>query len=128
MKVSALFVAGGIAAAALAGCQVSGDSDVDTTRRPSAGASVSTDTTMGTGTSASVTTGSAASYTMTAEATRDTEWAASNNPSATRGTIRQGDTVMFGTAPSTSMEWQQARLSDGTVRYVRPTDFRMRSR
>ena len=117
MKAFALMVAGGVAAAALAGCQVSGDRDVDTTRRPSASAEVST----GTGT------GMAASYTMTAEAVRDTEWAASNNPSATRGTIRAGDTVMFGAAPDTSMGWQQARLSDGTVRYVRPADFRMRA-
>jgi hypothetical protein len=34
---------------------------------------------------------------------------------------------MFRAAPDTSMEWQQARTTDGRVVYVRPADFRVTS-
>jgi hypothetical protein len=104
MKTFVLLAACGLAMAS--GCQVSGDKQVDTTHRPAAAAAP------------------APTYTMTYEATRDTEWAASTDASAARGTLRVGDRVMFSHAPDTSTGWQQARLSDGTVRWVRPADFR----
>lgn len=125
MKAFALFAACGLAA--VAGCQVSGGRDVDTTQRPAARAEASVSA-PGSGSMSGSGAGMGAGYTMTAEATRDTEWAASSDTSAARGTIRAGDTVMFNRSPDTSMEWQQARIGDGTVRYVRPADFRMRSR
>ena len=111
MKVLALAAMCGLAT--LAGCQVSGEAEVDTTNRPAARAEVDT-----TGT------GYSTSYT----ATRDTQWAASTEPSAARGTLRAGDRVMFNGAADTSMEWQQARTVDGRVVYVRPADFRAVSR
>jgi hypothetical protein len=104
-------------AAAMAGCQVSGDRDVDTTRRPSARVETST-------TTVDRTTSTTAGYTMAYQATRDTEWAASTDASAARGTLQRGDRVMFMRTPDASTDWQQARLPDGTVRYVRPADFR----
>ena len=113
MKAFALLAACGLAT--LAGCQVSGEAEVDTTRRPSARAE------MGAGG------GAAAGYSMAYEAAEDTEWAASADASATRGTIRRGEVVMFHRTPDTSQQWQQARLADGTVRYVRPNAFRMSS-
>ncbi len=104
MKAFALLALCGVAT--LAGCQVSGRGEVDTTGRPAR----------------------AVSYSMPFEAAEDTEWASSSDVvTATRGTIRRGDIVMFSGAPDTSMQWQQARLNDGTVRYVRPTAFRMSS-
>ena len=117
MKAVTLFAACGLMTfATLTGCQVSGDSEVDTTQRPSARAEVEVG-----GADASSTAG----YTMTAQATRDTEWSASTDASAARGTIRAGDRVMFNRAPDTSMEWQQARTVDGRIVYVRPADFRV---
>jgi hypothetical protein len=32
---------------------------------------------------------------------------------------------MFNRTPDTSMEWQQARTTDGRTVYVRPADFRL---
>ena len=116
MKAFALLAACGfVTLAAVGGCQVSGDSDVDTADRPSARAEVEVG---GTG-------GAAANYTMSAQATRDTEWSAGTDATAARGTIRAGDRVMFDRAPDPSMEWQQARTVDGRVVYVRPADFRV---
>src|SRR3954463_13820713 len=108
-KMKAFVLLAACGAAAMVGCQVSHDRDVDTTHRPTA----HVDTT-------STTTG----YTMAYQATRDTEWAASTDTSAARGTLQRGDHVMFMRTPDASMDWQQARLPDGTVRYVRPADFR----
>jgi hypothetical protein len=119
MKAIALVVAFGfVVVGTLAGCQVSGDSDVDTTRRPSARAELEVG---GTG-------GTSANYTMSAQAIRDTEWSAGTDATAARGTIRAGDRVMFDRAPDPSMEWQQARTVDGRIVYVRPTDFRVSAR
>ena len=103
MKAIALLAVCGLAA--LAGCQVSGRGEVDT-RRPSARAEAT------------------AGYVMPYEATRETEWVASTDPSATRGTIARGQMVMFDRTPDTSMAWQQAKVN-GTVRNVRPGDFSM---
>jgi hypothetical protein len=111
MKAIALLAACGLAT--VAGCQTSKDKDVDTTHRPSAHGEME----MGTS--------STAGYTMSATATRDTEWAASTDPSAARGTLRAGDRVMFNRMPDASMEWQMARTADGRTVYVRPADFRM---
>lgn len=106
MKALALLALCGVAT--LAGCQVSGRGEVDTTGRPQARAT--------------------AGYSMPFEAAADTEWSSSSDmATATRGTVRQGEIVMFNRAPDTSSQWQQARLADGTVRYVRPTAFRMSS-
>src|SRR5688572_25954203 len=114
MKVVALLAACGLATlGTISGCQVSGDSDVDSSGRPSATAEVQvggTDTT---------------AYTVSAQATRDTEWTAGTGAAATRGTIRSGDRVMFDRAPDASMEWQQARTVDGRIVNVRPADFRV---
>jgi hypothetical protein len=103
MKALLIVAACGVATAV--GCQVSKDHHVDTDHRPAAHMDAS-------------------AYTMPYEATRDTEWAASTDANAARGTIARGDRVMFMRAPDASSSWQQARLSDGTVRYVRPADFR----
>ena len=123
MNAFKLIAAFGLATlATLAGCQVSGDSDVDTSRRPAARAEVEMGGTGGTtGGSASM----GAGYTMTAQATRDTEWSAGTDATAARGTIRAGDRVMFDRAPDPSTEWQQARTIDGRIVYVRPADFRV---
>ena len=101
MKTFVLLTACGLAMAS--GCQVSGDKEVDTTHRPVA---------------------EAPTYSMTYEATRDTEWVASTEAGATRGTLRSGNRVMFSHMPDTTLAWQQAKLTDGTVRWVRPADFR----
>ena len=108
----------------LTGCQVSGDSDVDTSRRPAARAEVEVG---GAGTTAGSSTsgGMAAGYTLSAQATRDTEWSAGTDATATRGTLRAGDRVMFDRTPDMSQEWQQARTVDGRTVYVRPADFRV---
>ena len=106
MKAIALLAAGGLAM--LAGCQVSCEAEVDTTRRPAARAEAT------------------AGYSLAYEANQDTEWAASNDASAQRGTIRRGEVVMFNRAPDASLEWQQAQVN-GTVRWVRPNAFRMAS-
>ena len=103
MRAALLFAACGLAM--VVGCQVSRDQHVDTHHRPAAD-------TASTG------------YTMAYEAARDTEWAASTDANASRGTIARGDRVMFMRAPDANNGWQQARLSDGSVRYVRPADFR----
>lgn len=104
MKAIALLAAAGLAV--LAGCQVSGEAEVDTTNRPAARAEA------------------AAGYSLAYEAAEDTEWAASADASARRGTIRRGTVVMFNRAPDASLEWQQARV-DGELRWVRPKAFRM---
>jgi hypothetical protein len=104
MKAIALLAACGLAVTA--GCQVSGSAEVDTTQRPSARAEA------------------VAGYSMAYEANQDTEWAASNDASAQRGTIPRGKRVMFSRAPDASLEWQQAQV-DGTVRWVRPNAYRM---
>ena len=93
--------------AAVGGCQVSGEAEVDTQQRPAAEVKVDT------------------GYTISATATRDTEWRASTDASAARGTLRAGDRVMLNRAPDTSMEWQPARTTDGRTVYVRPADFRL---
>jgi hypothetical protein len=110
MKAFALAAACGLAV--VAGCQTSHDTDVDTHNRPAAKGEVQVGT-------------PAAGYTMTATATKDTEWAASTDAAAARGTLRAGDRVMFNRRPDTSMEWQQARTADGRTVYVRPADFRV---
>ena len=120
--VAVLAACGVTTLAALAGCQRSGDRDVDTSRRPSARAEVQVGDTSGT-TAGSTSMG--AGYTMTAQATRDTEWSAGTDTTAARGTIRAGERVMFDRAPDTTQEWQQARTLDGRIVYVRPADFRV---
>jgi hypothetical protein len=108
----ALVLAAACGLAVVAGCQTSKDKDVDTHSHPAAKGEMQVGT-------------PAAGYTMTATATRDTEWAASTDASAARGTLRAGDRVMFNRMPDTSMEWQQACTTDGRTVYVRPADFRM---
>jgi hypothetical protein len=110
MKTIVLLAACGLAA--MAGCQVSGEAEVDTTARPPAN------------------TGAAAStgYTMSYAATRDTEWRSGTEASAKTGTLRTGDRVMFNRAPDMTMEWQPARTADGRTVYVRPADFAASSR
>ena len=118
MKAFALLAACGLAT--LAGCQVSGEAEVGSTRSSSTRGEMG----MASGGGGAGATGG---YSMAYQAAEDTEWAASADASATRGTIRRGETVMFNRAPDSSQQWQQARLADGTVRYVRPNAFRMSS-
>ena len=89
--------------AALAGCQGAGGGDA----QPAA------DARPGTG------------FSMPFEAAQDTEWVASTKKGAERGTIGRGEIVMFKRAPDSSKAWQQARIGDGTIRYVQPQSFRM---
>ena len=106
MKAIAILAVGGLAA--LAGCQVSGRTEVDTTARPSARATVA-----------------AEGYSMRYEAASDTEYATRAGAATPSGTIRQGEVVMFDRAPDASVEWQAARRTDGTIVYVRPSAFRL---
>ena len=111
MKTFVLLTACGLAMAS--GCQVSGDKDVDTSTRPQASAEATVQAPA-----------PAPTYSMAYQATRDTEWVTGTDANAKRGTLRTGDRVMFSSAPDTSLAWQQARLADGNVRWVRPADFR----
>jgi len=84
---------------AVTGCQVSNDhAHVDTTHRP-------------------------ADYTYEYRAIQDTPWKASTASYANSGTIARGTRVYFDRSPDRTMSWQQARLDDGNIRYVHPTDF-----
>jgi len=56
-------------------------------------------------------------------ATRDTEWRSSKADDAQTGTIPRGTTVYFDHIPTSAMNWMQARVPDGAVRYVHPADF-----
>ena len=102
MKRFVLLIACGLAS--IGGCQNSGHEDVDTGSHSTAAA--------------------APAYTMPYQATRDTEWTSSTDPGATKGTVRMGDRVMFTTTPNTGLAWQQAKLANGHVRWVRPADYR----
>lgn len=64
-------------------------------------------------------------YNMPYKAIRDTTWSsdpASSNP--TTGKILAGKIVLFNRDPLTgTTRWQDAKLEDGTIKYVRPVDF-----
>jgi hypothetical protein len=106
MKALALLTA--CTLAALAGCQGSGRDKADEPGQAPARP--------GTG------------FSMPFEAAEDTEWAASTKTGAQRGTIAQGEVVMFKGEPDPSKAWQQGRIRDGTIRYVQPKSFRMSGR
>ena len=58
-------------------------------------------------------------------ATRDTEYVTNPNVAgADRGTIQRGTRVYFDQAPGAA-DWQQARVENRGIVYVRPTDFAM---
>ena len=109
MKALLLMAACGLAA--VAGCQVSGEAEVDTTRRPSARAQAG-----------------GGEYTMPYVAVEDNQWEVGPQAAArSGGMIKRGETVMFSRAPDTSNMsdvWEPARLPDGTVGYVRPIKYR----
>ena len=83
----------------VAGCQTSDYHHVDTRNRP-------------------------ADYNYAYTATRDTEWKATTASDSMGGTLTRGTTVHFDRSADSSMTWQQARLDDGSIRYVHPADFR----
>ncbi len=85
---------------AVTGCQMSENRHVETTNRPM-------------------------NYTYEYRATQDTAWRSSTAADANSGTVNRGSRAMFDRTPDRSMTWQQARLDDGTVRYVHPTDFEL---
>jgi hypothetical protein len=58
-------------------------------------------------------------------ATRDTEWVSA--PGGTRNPLPRGTRVYFSSAPG-STEWQQARVENRGVVYVRPADFTAEAR
>ena len=93
--------------ATLAGCQVSGEAEVDTTRRPSAPAPA------------------AGEYTLAYVALEDNQWEVGPQAAGrSGGMIRRGGTVRFSRAPGMSEDnWEPARLPNGTVGYVRPIKY-----
>ena len=72
------------------------------------------------------TTASPGDYNLLYEATTNTEWI--SNPSAptpTKGSIKKGERIHFSREPSPiGATWQDAKLSDGTIRFVHPADFK----
>jgi hypothetical protein len=97
--VLSLALAGGLAA--FGGCQQHDNHRVATDDRPMRG-----------------------DFTHAYTATEDTSWRASTSADAERGTVRRGTVVYTDRPMDMSRDWQQARFSDGSVRYVDPDDFR----
>lgn len=97
--VFALALAGGLAA--FGGCQKHDHRHVATDDRPMRG-----------------------EFTHAYTATEDTEWRASTAADAERGTVRRGTMVYTDRPLDASRDWQQARFSDGSIRYIDPDDFR----
>ncbi len=64
-----------------------------------------------------------ARYTIAYQATKDSDWKSSNEPDASTGTVTKGTIVYFDRMPETSETWQQARVGDGYVRWVHPSDY-----
>ena len=73
-----------------------------------------------------VTTASPAEYNLPYEAIKDTEWISNPNaPNPTKGNLKKGDRIHFNREPSPSgATWQDAKLSDGKIRFVHPADFK----
>ena len=110
------------------GCQVSGtQAQADANRPRSADASVTVDRPMtaqpAVQAGASVGTGT---YDRPYEAALDTPWVSSPNnvSSANQGTVRRGDRVQFSGDVRSDATWQEAKLPDGSIHYVHPSDFR----
>ena len=110
---------------AAAGCQTSGNRATADTSRPRADVVV-TDVQPGRATPAGATM-DASMYTQPYIATVNTPYASTPNATTAEGTIRQGERVYFnGTLQANpgGNAWQQARLEDGSIRYVKPAEFR----
>jgi hypothetical protein len=106
------------------GCQVSGtQAQADMNRPRPADASVTVDRPA---VQAGASVGSAGTYDRRYEAAIDTPWVSSPNnvSSANQGTVRRGDRVQFSGDVRSDATWQEARLPDGTIHYVHPSDFR----
>lgn len=61
------------------------------------------------------------------EATKDTQW--NSNPRAPKenqrtGSLKKGDQVFFAREPSGASEWQDAKIPNGTRKFVHPADFK----
>lgn len=101
-----------------AGCQVSGTHARADADRPRADASVTVDR------PAVRASADVGTYDRAYQASLDTPWTASPNATtAGSGTVRRGERVWFSGDTRSDSAWQQARLEDGTVRYVHPSDF-----
>lgn len=109
------------------GCQVSGTGAAADANRPGAGASVTVDrpAVNQPAVQASATVGGA-TYDRQYEAALDTPWVSSPNnvSSANQGTVRRGDRVQFSGDAKSDATWQEAKLPDGSIHYVHPSDFR----
>jgi hypothetical protein len=111
------------------GCQVSGtNAAADANRpRPAADASVTVDrpTTVQPAAQASASVG-AGTFDHPYQAALDTPWVSSPNnvSSANQGTVHRGDRVQFSGDVRSDATWQEAKLPDGSIHYVHPSDFR----
>jgi hypothetical protein len=68
---------------------------------------------------------SLADFKLPYEATKDTEW--NSNPRAPKprtGSLKKGDKVFFSREPSSTEIWQDARIPNGTRKFVHPADFK----
>lgn len=65
-------------------------------------------------------------YNIPYEATRQTEWISNpQSPNPTKGNLQAGNKILFNREPSPiGATWQDARLEDGNVRFVHPSDFK----
>lgn len=69
--------------------------------------------------------GVAESYKLPYKATKDTQWSSNpNSQQPTTGTVKRGEVVNFSRQPSSiGVTWQDAKLSDGSIKWVHPYDF-----
>jgi hypothetical protein len=107
------------------GCQVSGRGAAADANRPRADAAVTVDRPTAQPTvQAGATVGG--TYDRQYQAALDTPWVSNPNnvTSANQGTIRRGDRVYFSCDVRSDATWQEAKLPDGSIHYVHPSDFR----
>jgi guanyl-specific ribonuclease Sa len=69
---------------------------------------------------------SLADYNLPYEATKDTDWISNpNSPNPTTGSLKEGDKIFFNREPSSiGATWQDAKIPDGTRKFVHPSDFK----
>ena len=128
MKRFALLSAAIGAMAFAGGCQVSGTGAAADANRPPSGANASVTVDQPAvaqpAVQASATAGG--TYDHQYEAALDTPWVSSPNnvANANQGTVRRGDRVYFSGDVRSDATWQEAKLPDGSIHYVHPSDFR----
>jgi hypothetical protein len=69
---------------------------------------------------------SLADYNLPYEATKDTDWTSNpQSPNPTTGSLKKGDKIFFNREPSSiGATWQDAKIPDGTRKFVHPGDFK----